>query len=248
MAWSANNGWGGAGIVGTSFQTPLQILGSSLSAWYDPRDMSTLFQDSAGTIAVTASGQPVGKILDKSGNNFHLTQATSSSRPTWQSSGGISSLLFDGTDDYLFYTGTVPVQTAIIGAKNNVSSSYYFGLITDTSSSGNVVFAFSSNNTSNSWYTSLASSNSSLSDASHMWSNGIQTNAFGNSSFICSADATGATATLNFLNGIQIAKDRNLVRYFNGNIYNVVIANVICSQNQRQQIEQFIGSVSGIVV
>ncbi len=35
-------------------------------AWYDPSDFSTMFQDSAGTTPVTAVGQPVGLILDKS--------------------------------------------------------------------------------------------------------------------------------------------------------------------------------------
>lgn len=34
--------------------------------WYDPSDMSTLYQDSAGTTPVTAVGQPVGLMLDKS--------------------------------------------------------------------------------------------------------------------------------------------------------------------------------------
>jgi len=34
--------------------------------WYDPSDLSTLFQDSAGTTPVTAVEQPVGLILDKS--------------------------------------------------------------------------------------------------------------------------------------------------------------------------------------
>ena len=35
-------------------------------AWYDPSDFSTMFQDAAGTVPVTAVGQPVGRILDKS--------------------------------------------------------------------------------------------------------------------------------------------------------------------------------------
>lgn len=34
--------------------------------WYDPSDLSTLFQDSAGTTPVTAVEQPVGLMLDKS--------------------------------------------------------------------------------------------------------------------------------------------------------------------------------------
>ena len=34
--------------------------------WYDPSDFSTMFQDADGTTPVTAVGQPVGLILDKS--------------------------------------------------------------------------------------------------------------------------------------------------------------------------------------
>lgn len=33
---------------------------------YDPNDLSTMYQDAAGTVPVTAVGQPVGLILDKS--------------------------------------------------------------------------------------------------------------------------------------------------------------------------------------
>jgi hypothetical protein len=51
--------------------------------WYDPSDLSTMFQDAAGTIPVTGLGQPVGLLLDKSGNGYHLSQATSDpARPT----------------------------------------------------------------------------------------------------------------------------------------------------------------------
>jgi len=50
--------------------------------WLDPSDFSTMYQDSAGTTPVTAVGQPVGKILDKSGRGNHATQSTSASRPT----------------------------------------------------------------------------------------------------------------------------------------------------------------------
>ena len=34
--------------------------------WYDPNELSTMYQDAAGTIPVTAAGQPVGLMLDKS--------------------------------------------------------------------------------------------------------------------------------------------------------------------------------------
>lgn len=51
-------------------------------AWFDPEDMSTMFQDAAGTIPVTALEQPVGRWLDKSGNGNHATQSITASRPT----------------------------------------------------------------------------------------------------------------------------------------------------------------------
>lgn len=48
---------------------------------FDPSDMTTLYQDAAGTTPVTAVEQPVGKILDKSGNGNHATQSITASRP-----------------------------------------------------------------------------------------------------------------------------------------------------------------------
>ena len=70
--------------------------------WYDPSDLSTLYQDAAGTIPVTAVGQPVGKILDKSGRGNHAFQATATSRPVLrQDASGRYYLSFDGVDDWM---------------------------------------------------------------------------------------------------------------------------------------------------
>lgn len=69
--------------------------------WYDPSDLSTLFQDAAGTTPVTAAGQPVGKILDKSGRGAHATQSTATSRPILGLENGKYYLTFDGVDDWL---------------------------------------------------------------------------------------------------------------------------------------------------
>lgn len=54
---------------------------ADLVAWYDIQDLSTMWQDSAGTTPAVV-GQPVGKILDRSPNARHATQATAGARPT----------------------------------------------------------------------------------------------------------------------------------------------------------------------
>jgi hypothetical protein len=82
--------------------TPRSVAG--LALWLDASDASTLFQDAAATTPATATSDPVGAWLDKSGNARHLTQATSASRPTFLPT-GISSkpaLNFDGTDDNIW--------------------------------------------------------------------------------------------------------------------------------------------------
>lgn len=58
------------------------FAGSKRGVWYDPSDRSTLFQDVAGTVPVTAIGDPIGLMLDKSGNGNHARQNISAYRPT----------------------------------------------------------------------------------------------------------------------------------------------------------------------
>jgi hypothetical protein len=86
-----------------SIWTPARLFANSeLGAWYDPSDMSTLFQDSAGTIPVTALDDPVGRMLDKSGNGHHATQTDNAKRPLLKEASGYRYLLFDGSNDCLF--------------------------------------------------------------------------------------------------------------------------------------------------
>lgn len=88
--------------------SPLSLFQSGeQGVWYDPSDFSTMFQDSAGTTPVTAVGQAVGRILDKSGRGNHASQATPTARPILRQDGsGRYYLEFDGVDDVLF-TGAV---------------------------------------------------------------------------------------------------------------------------------------------
>jgi hypothetical protein len=88
-------------LTGSGAPVPLSL---SPLAWYDPSDLTTMFQTgsrAAPGTAVSADGDPVGLILDKSGNQLDLTQGTAANRPLYKTSGGLHWLQFDGSDDSL---------------------------------------------------------------------------------------------------------------------------------------------------
>lgn len=94
---------------------------STVGAWYDPSDLTTLFQDSAGTTPVTATGQTVGMMKDKSGNGNHATQA-GAGKPTYQVDGsGNPFLSFDGVSNFLTATFTLAQPFDHISAIRQIS-------------------------------------------------------------------------------------------------------------------------------
>jgi hypothetical protein len=110
--------------------------------WYDISDIKTLFQDSAGTIPVTAAGQTVGKILDKSGNNIHATQATAANRPTYRVNvNGLAYLQFDGVNDSLV--------SSTLNLTTTDKVTWSMGLYVDDATIGAVVMEFSANTNTN---------------------------------------------------------------------------------------------------
>jgi len=133
-----NKAYLGAGILFYSGLSPDDLFtGNETGVFYDVSYLSTLFQDSAGTTPVTTAGQPVGLMLDNSGNNNHAAQATAAARPTYQT--GPARAALDKVDDRLSitvpvggFTGTmvlatdqgtasygvnIPAGTYVIGAK-----------------------------------------------------------------------------------------------------------------------------------
>lgn len=93
------------------------FTGSEQGFAYDFNDLKTMFQDAAGTIPA-AVGQPVARVLDKSGRGNHLSQPVSASRPILRQNATTSAyyLEFDGVDDFLVSNATIDFS-----AKNEVT-------------------------------------------------------------------------------------------------------------------------------
>lgn len=98
-------------LVSSTKFSPLSLFsGGVVGVWFDPNDITTLFQDTAGTIPVTTTGQSVALMLDKSGNAKHATQATLAQRPTY----GI--IPYGGVRNILIGTDTLSTQSVSVGA------------------------------------------------------------------------------------------------------------------------------------
>lgn len=86
---------------------PLSLFSAGQNgALYFPSVISSLFQDAAGTIPVTAPGDPVGLMRDLSGNGRHASQSTPASRPVYQVVNGRGVIRFNGTTQYLEILGS----------------------------------------------------------------------------------------------------------------------------------------------
>ncbi len=99
--FSAFNTFGRLGAAAGSKSLAQQIAAMRLKTWLDFGDISTMFQDDAGTTPVTSVGQSVGKVLDKSGT-AHFTQSTGASKPRFFGSPAGENLC----TDWMFLTGT----------------------------------------------------------------------------------------------------------------------------------------------
>lgn len=100
---------GGCGAQTLLQQMQARADNGDFTAWYDPSDLTTLWKDVAGTSPVTADGDLVARMDDKSGNGYNATQATEVRRPVYKTSGGLHWLLFDGIDDGMA-TGTIDLD------------------------------------------------------------------------------------------------------------------------------------------
>ena len=261
----------GARQGGAPVWSPANLFASSeQGAWYDPSDLSTLFQDSAGTTPVTATGQPVGKMLDKSGNGNHAIQTTSSKRPLYQEAGGLSYLLFDGVDDTMVttasvdFTGTDKISLSsgciktsstagmILELSPNAGSISYSG--TFYSVVGNdIVDGVNELGRGSAVTTGLQIAVKSVSNGTtivkyvtHDISGDISTVRI---NAVAGTNATADKGAGNFGNyKLHIGSRNQTSLYYDSKLYSLVIRGSLSSDSERDSLEQWVASKTGVTL
>lgn len=127
---------------GQGFSPASLFRNGEKGAWYDPSDLSTLFQNDGTTPAVVDG--VVGRVRDKSGNNNDLVQTTSTKCPILRQDGSLYYLDFDGIDDGLQaaainFTGT-DSMSVFAGARKEDDSSDVIAEISANSGTNNGAF------------------------------------------------------------------------------------------------------------
>jgi hypothetical protein len=271
-AVNAIGGGAASDVKVASFAPASLFAASEQGGWYDPSDLSTMWKDTAGTDPVTADGDLVARIDDKSGNGNHLTQATSGNRPTYKTSGGLHWLEFNGTS-----------QAMSTPSAFNLSASdkltIWMGLRRDQDTTGTVLLELSANWSSNagSFYVSapddatkrlgIAARGSAAANANQSATVGAVSTAPDNCVLTAThdiagdlskiwrnrtagTDGTGDKGTGNFASAQSLFLGaRNLGSFrFTGRVYSLIIRGGTSTSGQIADAEAWIAAKSGVTL
>jgi len=267
-----NNTWvngDGTKFIFTEDSDPILAylrLNNVQGAYYTPWDKSTLFQDTAGTIPVTADGDPVGLMLDVSGNDNHVDQPISSRRPIYRD--GLLNLDFNGVNNHINITNKPPIVSAANGfsfcavsSKRANSSpllvSQYDALagrrifgtcISSTSQTNYRGFIFNGSNFSDSLSITLTAPIDTAHTLKIRW-NGIGSGATGSTS---SPPDTATQPSLNSvdwvsLQDLEVGTYRGL-QWFNGKLGGMFYFRSAIPQDKLDEFEQYLASKAGITL
>lgn len=103
------------GLIGTHYPAKQPNHIANLGFWYDFSDIRTLYQDTARATPVTADGQLIGSVADKSSIAVHLTRGSGAgTEPVYKANirNGNSVSRHDGTDDYWLSASNIPAMGA----------------------------------------------------------------------------------------------------------------------------------------
>lgn len=141
-------------VVDAGTNQEVGLLAGGQDLWTPAELTTAIWLDAADAGSITQAGGEVSQWADKSGKGNHLTQGTSTMRPSYSASGWNGSTLpalsFDGTDDYLQGAAqkTYPALTiAAVYEQNRTSGNERpFGVRDDDGSSNMETLALGTDN------------------------------------------------------------------------------------------------------
>jgi hypothetical protein len=248
---------------------PLFAAGEQ-GAWYDPSDLSTLFKGDAGTDPVTADGDAVSRMLDKSGRGNHATQTTVAKRPLYRTAAGLSWLEFDGTADSMITPTITPGVDKLQTFAGLLKSDGLARMILETSfnaGSNNGTFYVLAGEDNAARYTALGGGTSAgpvgnriakiLTASSYPETSVITSTAdiAGDSVHIRKNGVEGTAATGNMGTGnflafpINIGARQQVSLFLNGNIYQMIIRfGPNLSAGEIDDAETFVAGKAGVTL
>jgi hypothetical protein len=88
--------------------SPVELfVNGEVGVWYDPSDLTTMFQETTASVPVSDPGDPVAVMLDMSGSANHAIQSDAGRRPIYGAGGWIEP---DGDDDHFESAFQLPLN------------------------------------------------------------------------------------------------------------------------------------------
>ena len=253
----------------SSFAPGLLFLAGEQGAWYDPSDLSTLFQDAAGTVPVTAVGQSVRLMRDKSGRGNNATAPSDAARPVLQQDGsGLLHLVFNGS------SSTMSTGSINFTATNKMT---LFGGLTKLSDVSSALFtelSASKNLNAGSFFIAAPDATGASGNFSFATRGTATGPTIGSGTFLapttkvltCIGDISAPVATLR-VNGVQAATNtasqgtgnfgnyplfigsrNNASLFFNGRLYGLIVRGAATSTTQVTSTERWMAGKTGVTI
>ena len=209
--------------------------------------VQSLFQDSAGTVPVTADGDPVGKMLDQSGNNNHATQSVSGSRPVYRTDGVLHWLEFGGVNSYIDVdiTASQPISLTLSALFANTGTTVVYST---TDSTGSVRFDLLTVNDASPDYRIYSGDPVVANGFSTPGEEATLSNLHNSGSSYIRKDgslvSSGNSGTMG-LSGFRLGSSFNTSSYFNGRVYGIYLRQAIPSESELTKIESYFSSLRG---